>query len=466
MHIPSLWRRSIAWRLSFFVLLPVLILLVLAGSLTAYRSELSVDKLYDQQMQQNASILIAFLGHEQREESFDEHEDEDENEEEDLGVEMDSIVGGIEKEQQRVVDYRVFLGESVLFSTDAAANLPRCSSGFSTFKTIAENEWRCYKRDLKASTPANIIEVEFFDKLQRRRDSNHALLFSTFAPFLFLPLIIVFIVLWAVRRGLTPLRAVSAQIEERSVSNLQRLPTEDLARELAPVVHSVNGLLESINNGIEREKRFSDDAAHELRTPLTSMSMLEQLLRRENTDPRLTQHLDGLQKSIEKGQRMVNQLLLFARLQSSQSLVFETLLLNDLVEEQLGSLSSQITEKELSITLDLGEPLYISANRDAMELLLTNIIGNAIKFVGYRGHIDIGRSGSRLHIEDDGPGVPDSEKERIFDRFYRSSKTTDRRGSGLGLSLSKWAADRHKFILSCVQAKQGTGARFVLDTKH
>lgn len=461
-----LWRRSLSWRLVFFVLVPSLFLLAAAGSLTAYRSKQSVDSLFDRQLVHSADILLAFLQHERKEAAQEEESDEDEEEEDDeTDGEMGNIVTELKQQYQLDLQYRIYLKKETAFTTEEVKHFDPCPLGFSNFFThsgpVAE-EWRCYKGGLQQSKKQVSVEVEFFEKIETRQQSTRKLLATFFTPFLLLPFAIALIVLWAVRRGLQPLMRVSTEISTRSVDNLQQLTSTALPQELKPVVHAVNNLLGGIKRGMEREKQFSDDAAHELRTPLTSMSMLEQLIRRDNSDPILTPHLDSLHQSIAKGRRLVDQLLLFARLQSSRNLQREPLLLNELIEEQLGEFSPQLTAKNLSITIDPGEAYYFSANRGAMAILLGNVINNAIKFSETDGEIYIFRDANLLRIEDNGPGVVEEDKEQIFNRFYRSSQTSQKSGSGLGLSLAKWVADQHHFGLSCTSAIRGKGAGFLL----
>lgn len=462
MSSERLWRRSLSWRLVFFILVPSLLLLVVAGSLTAYRSKQSVDDLFDRQLVHSADILLAFLQHEGTEAA---QEGDDEGEDESIDAEMGTIVTELKQQYQLDVQYRIYLKNERAFTTEEVKHFGPCPLGFSNFFTQSgpeAEEWRCYKGGLQDSNKQFSVEVEFFEKIETRQQSTRKLLVTTFTPFLLLPFAIALIVLWAVRRGLQPLMRVSSEISARSVNNLQQLTSTALPQELKPVVHAVNNLLKGIKHGMEREKQFSDDAAHELRTPLTSMSMLEQLMRRDNSDPTLIPHLDSLHQSIAKGRRLVDQLLLFARLQSSRNLQREPLMLNELIEEQLGELSPQMTSKNLSITIDLGEAHYFSANRDAMALLLGNVINNAIKFSEAKGEIYIFRDANLLRIEDDGPGVVDEDREQIFGRFYRSSKTSQKSGSGLGLSLAKWVADQHHFGLSCTSPIRGKGAGFLL----
>jgi len=133
------------------------------------------------------------------------------------------------------------------------------------------------------------------------------------------------------------------------------------------------------------------------------------------------------------------------------------------VREQLGSLSTQITDKSLAVDLQLGDAHYVSANRDSLSLLLSNIIGNAVKFSAPEGRLLIFREQDKLFVEDDGPGVPIAERSKVFERFYRSHSVSNQRGSGLGLSLSRWVAQMHEFTLSCEAPNKGAGASFVLD---
>ena len=289
-----------------------------------------------------------------------------------------------------------------------------------------------------------------------------SLMVSTYLPLLFLPLLLALIVWWAVRQGIMPLKRITSSIGQRSVDNLERISSQHQPIEFQPVIKAVNGLLAGIERGLEKEKQFTDDAAHQLRTPLTSITMIEQLLRRENKDKNLLPLLDNLRSSAAHSAQLIEQSLQFARLQTAKTLEKEQLELERLLREQLGLLSTQLTQKNLSVELNSAGNVTLLANSAAMALLVNNLLTNAIKFSPHGGTLYLFLSPAVLRIEDDGAGIADSEQQRIFDRFYRASDTAHVEGSGLGLALAKWVADTHQFTLSVVKPTKGKGAAFEL----
>ncbi len=452
---------SIRTRLLLLIQIPLIVLMIIAGGWSIHRASQAVNDVHDQQMAKSADILLSFLFYELQEEKGSVQTPS----EEPLDKEIAHIVDHIKQQFNIGANYRVRVNKNTIFTTPSIQSFNFCPENYSNFTaTDTAERWRCYSKQLNLSHKKATVIVEFFDRLSLRDTSTRAVIYSTFTPFLAMPLVIFFGVLWAVKKGLKPLHRIQQQIAMRSVNHLNQLPTKTLPPELSPVVKTVNRLLASIEKGIEREKRFTDDAAHELRTPLTSMRMLSQLIQRENQDTSLNSHLMQLQRSIDRSSALIDKLLQIARLQSNKELLQNsTVNLHDTVSQQLGNLSPQITEKSLSVDICIDQHYSLVANLDVTELLLSNLLSNAIKFNQQDGWIYIYLNEGHLVIEDDGPGIAESERELIFERFYRSSKTAaEEEGSGLGLSIATRAAQLHHFTLRVIEPQKGSGAAFEL----
>ena len=213
-----------------------------------------------------------------------------------------------------------------------------------------------------------------------------------------------------------------------------------------------------------REKQFTDDAAHELRTPITSIKMIEQLIRRDSSDPSITGHLDNLRLSAEHCSTLIDQLLSLARLQTTQSLETKPTHLAEIIMGQLGLLSPQLTDKNLAIDLsDSVTGLKIDAHESSISILINNLLTNAVKFSVHGGTIYIFKLDDFIYIEDDGPGIKLSDQPRVFDRFFRAPENRNIDGNGLGLALAKWVSDTHKLDLSTGKPIKGSGASFKIE---
>ncbi len=458
-------NRSLTRRLLIQLLIPVLLLISIAGCVAIFVASQSINTLFDQQLKNNAEILLSFLQYEYAEEGQNNSAAESGD---DLSEELVEIASEIESRQGLSILYRLRVGNTVLYTASQARSFPSCSPGFNDFEKqgtadLPSMMWRCYRTTrslLQSDTP---LDVEFFEHVTERQEAIKSLLLATFSPIVLLPFVVLLVAWWVVLRGMKSLTVVSRAVSERSVNNLNRIPCAGQHTELLPIVQSVNKLLAGIELGVLREKQFTDDAAHELRTPITSIKMLEQLIRRENTDPAITGYLDSLKDSADHSSLLIDQLLKLARLQSTQSIEKTSLDLYELVNAQLGLLSPLITNKKLVVQFDCdGRSIDIDAHEPSLSLMINNLLTNAIKFNDRQGTLYISLNSTSLRIEDDGPGIKTEDATRVFDRFFRAANTRAMQGTGLGLSLVKWVVDIHGFTIKVEAPSKGTGANFVV----
>lgn len=462
-------NRSLTQRLLIYLLVPVLLTISIAVSIAIVVASRSVNLLFDQQLKNNTEILLAFLHYEYAEEEDDDDDlDSAKDSDDDHDEELVEIVSEIESRQGLLVSYRLRVNDSVLFTSDKVRFFPACDTGFSNFDVDDTNNakeivWRCYRKTQTLANSGIPIDVEFFEPVTQRHQAIYSLLIKSFSPIFLLPVVVLLVAWWAVHKGMKSLMAVSREVAKRSVGNLDRIPREGQPTELLPIVDSVNGLLAGVELGVLREKQFTDDAAHELRTPITSIKMLEQLIRRDNTDPDIVEYLDNLRDSADHSSVLIEQLLKLARLQSTQALEKNTLDLHELVSSQLGILSPQITAKFLAVDFTYSQgPISIDAHEASLSLLINNLLVNAVNFSDEHGTLYIRLEEAMLSVEDEGPGIHEEDRLRLFDRFYRAPSTRKTQGTGLGLSLAKSVADAHGFTLTVVEPNTGRGAHFVL----
>ena len=452
---------SIKRRLLWYIVVPVVVLIVVCASLAARTSSQSINRIFDEKLKTNAGVLLSFVLYESHEHAGDSADDEDKLDE------LLDIAKAIDLEHGLPVNFRLTVGDRTQFVSNITTEFPNCANGFSTVELQNEEpggqEWHCYRQAQLLMIGDKLATVEIFESERERQRAVRLLVLSSLAPILLLPIVLGGLTYWAVSWAMKSLRTVSNQVSERSVDNLKRLSLQDQPEELLPVAKSVNDLLDGIDQSLQREKQFTDDAAHELRTPITSIKMTGQLLRRQNKDAALDDHLDRLDASVSLSSDLIDQLLRFARLQSATSLSFTALHLGDMLRSELGLLASQLTARNLAV--ELVDDLYrstVQANESALALLLRNLLGNAIKFSSPDASIYLTLTNRTLTIEDDGPGIAFEEREKIFDRFYRAPATKQAPGAGLGLALARWVANTHDFRLTAQQPVLGKGASVVL----
>lgn len=461
MNEPAKPARSISRRLAFALVLPVSVMLIAGAAISAYMARDAVNRLHNQHMQNTAAVLAGFVLYEAEEHSSEEYESESEDLAEEATEDLEDITKALESERGLPVHFRIRQNGETQFATSDVLLFPSCEPGFTT---VVQNEaWQCFQES--QSLPALDIEltVEVFERTAARSQAIRNVLLATYSPLILLPVLVLLLSWFGIAWVRRSLNAVSDAVAARSVDNLERLPVLAQPKELQPMAESVNKLLAGIERSLEREKQFTDDAAHELRTPITSIKMIEQLIRRENSDPALVGYLDQLRDGADQSQNLIDQLLRFARLQSARELEHQDTDLRDLIRAQLDLLAPHITAADLAI--DLRDEAYQAPTRGnpaALSLLLANVLSNAVKFSPPTCTVTITLDTQTLCVDDQGPGIPVEDRERVFDRFYRGGKTLDTPGSGLGLALARWVAEAHHFTLFATETANGAGTRIVL----
>jgi two-component system, OmpR family, sensor histidine kinase TctE len=276
---------------------------------------------------------------------------------------------------------------------------------------------------------------------------------------------------FAVDRGLRPLTVVSAAIEARGHDLLTPVSEDGLPWEARILVTRINDLLGRLEQTITAQRRFVADAAHQLRTPLAAVSLHAERAQRSLDPESRDQALRGLQASVGRAARVTQQLLALAR-SGPEAAATHTLSRLD-----LGAIARTAGETwigpALTRNMDFGfvapeQPVMIQGHTGLLEELINNLIDNALRYCPEGSSITLSVSGSRLpelSVTDDGPGVPEAERERIFERFHRGA-TADAQGCGLGLAIVREIAIVHGASVNVEAGREGRGARFIVRFPH
>lgn len=246
----------------------------------------------------------------------------------------------------------------------------------------------------------------------------------------------------------------------------ESLPEPSSKDELWRLSKATNTLLASLKDVIETERRFTADAAHELRTPLTVLQgRLEQALE-QTTDSKARSRLLKAHDAAEQLLELVKKLLLLARTEAGQGLSREQVALDELIFHLAENIKPLFDEKGLELKLSLPEEgVYIKGDYLALELMIRNLLDNALKFTD-QGLITVylkqDKNKIQLEIEDSGKGIPLEALDKLFDRFYQTSVKHRQKGSGLGLSLVKSIVTWHGGNIEVTNRVQA-GARFTIN---
>ncbi len=278
-----------------------------------------------------------------------------------------------------------------------------------------------------------------------------------------------FIIWIAIGVGLKPLRELTGQLNNKQADDLSPVVMANTPEELTSLVASTNALLQRLNDAFVREQQFSADAAHELRTPISILKV--QLHNLQNNEQISDAVLLPLASGIERMGQVIEQILSLYRYSPEQALIKQSEIdLSAIVQSIIAKDYDQIAMKQQKISLSGGEVCLIKGNHFALETLVQNLISNASKYTPEQGEIQVTSkhitTGVRLIVEDSGPGIPQEQYERVFERFYRvdgDRHNSGILGCGLGLAIVKHIVELHKAKITLHPSTQLGGLKVMID---
>jgi two-component system, OmpR family, sensor histidine kinase TctE len=313
----------------------------------------------------------------------------------------------------------------------------------------------------RAPTTAGVVTVTVAETTGKRDHTAASIVAAMVAPNILLVIATLLIVYAGVRVALKPLDRLGEDIARRSPHDLRPLPDRDVPQEARPLVSAINGLIGDLRASAAAQQSFLANAAHQLRTPLAGLQTQLDLVAEDvpaALRPRIAQTRDATQRL----GHLAHQLLSLARSGTEANIVHEwqTLNLGSLLEE----VAPEFLDAAIAKGIDLGFEAHsarVNGSRWLLRELVANLLDNAIRYTPSGGRVTA-RSGTDatgrpwLEVEDNGPGIPEPERERVFERFYRASGTADA-GAGLGLAIVREVADRHEAAISLAVPANGVG---------
>lgn len=296
-----------------------------------------------------------------------------------------------------------------------------------------------------------------------------------------------FLVWGAVGRGLEPLGRLRRVIDSRSARGslaLVPLPLAEVPGEVQPLVVAINGLLARLDQSIGTMRRFTADASHQLRTPLAVLRTHLALLGRHGTGtPEGQAALEDVEGAVRRLERLLTQLLALARADEEAPIASPTLETADLQRVAMDVAAEQVPAA-LALDVELRFEGLEDRPEDRLEdrprvgsaralgnpvligELLGNLLDNAIRYNRRGGTVTVRvlTDPPRLEVEDDGPGIPATERDRVFERFHRLERRGQpaRTGSGLGLAIVRALADRLGAGLRLDDGQGGRGLKVLV----
>jgi len=283
----------------------------------------------------------------------------------------------------------------------------------------------------------------------------------------FVQLDITLVLVWVgIQLGLRPVKRLREEIAARSPQDLRPIDEATVPREIAPAVVTLNRLFAALRSSVQSQQQFIANTAHQLRTPLTGLQAQLDLLIAESAAEPVKGRLLTLQEGIRQLAHSANQLLTLARADPAVNIASkqQTVALDAIV----GDVAARFFDRALQSHIDLGIDVTaasISADPALIDDLLSNLVDNALKYTPAGGSVtaSTGQVNGKAHItvEDTGPGIPEADRERVRQRFYRLPNSPGH-GSGLGLAIVDEIAGLYGATVTIGPGSAGNGARIVV----
>jgi signal transduction histidine kinase len=313
--------------------------------------------------------------------------------------------------------------------------------------------WRMYGQQ----TLDGVIQVA--QPVRVREEFARASALRVVVPVLLLVPILGIAIIMVVRSGLVPLQRVAGEVQRRDVNSLAPVDTTRLPAEIAPLVHELNRLLARVDSAFHAQRAFIADAAHELRSPLTAVLLQLQLLDRAPDEAAAREARLQLGAAIDRATHLLGQLLTLARNEPRDApYEMRPISMERPVADALADTHALAQSREIELELKADTEARVMGDPAALRTLARNLVDNAVRYTPEHGKVLVRvsqtREGATLEVTDSGPGIPEADRARAFDRFYRRT-ASPAGGSGLGLAIVKAIADRHSATVKLDDAPGG-----------
>lgn len=341
--------------------------------------------------------------------------------------------------------FQFYRDGKLLFSSDA--HLPPLSSdkeamGFFDINLNGER-WRYFQ--LSQPEGYNDEYVLVAEKQSIRDEAVNEIASSTALPQLILIFCLIVVLIVLIERSFQPIQSLQSAIAIRSVHKLDRIYVEEPTVELSPLVETLNQLLSELEQAWEREKRFTRMAAHELKTPLTVLRLNAENALRSTNPEQLKHDLDRILKGIERTDRLIHQLLMLAKVESTQTLVKQPVDLAHVIKQVIADLAPIAFKQDQQLSFS-GESPRLWGDELLLGILFKNLLDNAIRYSGHASQIEVQLSYHddeiEVQVSDTGVPIDDLTREKMFENFYRANSQKGD-GAGLGMSICRDIAALH-----------------------
>jgi len=432
-------NRSIQFKLSFALSLAILVVAVAAGIFSFVSAFDEAHELQDNTLQQVAALLV------------DQHDPLRIHFADTGGAQGMGTYSKEGRDNDNIEDARIivqYLGDArqtgekakTKTPTDIAPPLPAALPDGLQTQVVGGKTFR-----LLLKTTASGARIAVAQDTDVRNEIARDSALHTLLPLLILVPILLLVVADLVRKMFRPITALSAEIDQRAEQALHPVEEDHLPVEVRPFVVAINRLLARVAQAMNVQRRFVADAAHELRSPWTAVSLQAQrLAQTEMSDP-ARERLQTLQRGVERGRMLLEQLLSLAKFQATSEPPASPTSVQSVYRRVLEDLIPLAEAKHIDMGVVGEQDAQVWVGESDLMAMVRNLVDNAIRYTPPGGTVDLSvrteAACTVLQIKDSGPGIAAAQRERVFDPFYRILGS-DQLGSGLGLSIVKAISDR------------------------
>lgn len=448
---------SLTRKLTILVTSTVFFITLIAAGWGFYVSDHQLEELFDAELAQSTRIVQGLVEHLSTTQSVDQlshtlsktlelpesafRGDEEEDE---------ILPDGAGHKYERKIAFEVWSPEKEpILDTLRANDSHGLEPGFA-WQEVTGYQWRTFT----LKDPATGFWIRTAQREDVRDELSQEIALGNVLPFLVVLPLLAMAVLVSIQVGFQPLRKLEKPVRNMAPENIHPLDDRQAPREVAGLVQAINGLLRRLNQALERERRFSADAAHELRTPLAALRLNLEKACEDNPE----QYQD-LIRSVDRMVHLVEQMLLLNRVDSGADFAPEYHNLSAILEQSIADVAPLALKKHIEPVLeDDASQALVCCHSALINTLMRSLLANAIQYSPEHTVVEtrLAPSGDGYHITvcDQGPGIPPEERERALSRFVRLDQRLGG-GAGLGLAIARRIAELHGGQLTLSERPDG-----------